>query len=46
MNTAMKHPKNIIENFDLYAPKLVSKEEFFVPVTAPVRGAARLWPSG
>ena len=30
MNTAMKNPKNIIENFDLYAPKLVGKEEFFV----------------
>ncbi|MBA4423787.1 MAG: pyruvate ferredoxin oxidoreductase [Syntrophus sp. (in: bacteria)] len=31
MNTATKHPKSIIENFELYAPKLVSKEEFFSP---------------
>ena len=30
MDTAMKNGKNTIENFDLYAPKLVSKEEFFV----------------
>ena len=30
MNTAMKNPKNIIENFELYAPKLATKEEFFV----------------
>jgi hypothetical protein len=31
MDTAMKNPRNVIENFDLYAPKLVSKEEFFSP---------------
>jgi len=31
MNTVKKYPKSIIENFDLYAPKLVSKEEFFSP---------------
>ena len=30
MNTAMKNPKNIIESFELYAPKLATKEEFFV----------------
>jgi len=29
MNTATKNPKSIIESFELYAPKLVSKEEFF-----------------
>ena len=31
MNTVKKYSKSIIENFDLYAPKLVSKEEFFSP---------------
>jgi pyruvate ferredoxin oxidoreductase beta subunit len=31
MNTATKNPKSIIESFELYAPKLVSKEEFFSP---------------
>ena len=31
MNTVKKYTKSIIENFDLYAPKLVSKEEFFSP---------------
>jgi len=31
MNTVKKYPKSIIESFDLYAPKLVSKEEFFSP---------------
>jgi len=30
MNTVKKYPKSIIENFDLYAPKLVNKEEYFV----------------
>jgi len=31
MNTVKKYAKSIIEHFDLYAPKLVSKEEFFSP---------------
>ena len=30
MDTAMKNPKNLVESFDLYAPKLVDKQEYFV----------------
>lgn len=30
MNTAMKNPKHLVESFDLYAPKLVDKKEYFV----------------
>jgi len=29
MTTVKKYTKSVVENFDLYAPKLVSKEEFF-----------------
>jgi len=30
MNTAKKNPKHLVESFDLYAPKLVDKSEYFV----------------
>src|SRR5512137_1915970 len=29
MNTAMNNPMNIVQSFELYAPKLTNKEEYF-----------------
>jgi len=35
---------NIVENFDLFAPRLINKKELLSPVTAPVQGVPKFWP--
>jgi len=43
MTTVKKYTKSVVENLNLYAPKLVSKEEFFNAGHRAARGVARRW---